>query len=200
MNNLYYLLLAFELFIYVWAAFTATLNKNNYFAINKRQIFEKSARNSGRFSALLNVVLLVFVGFWGPQQIFHNEKLFDSFQFLANIITINHLIHFFYISRNFKRQSLKIKFKQEKRGIFTYICITAFPLFIWYFNQLNAAVYIFIILHFYNVSYVFVMALYSKVTVNAKITIHNKMGMAVTTAAWLYMMIGLFREQFLHQF
>jgi hypothetical protein len=53
MNNLYYLILGLELLIYLWAAWTSTLKNDNYFAISNRQIFEKSARNSGRASALL---------------------------------------------------------------------------------------------------------------------------------------------------
>jgi hypothetical protein len=195
MNNLYYLILGLELLIYLWAAWTSTLKNDNYFAISNQQIFEKSARNSGRASALLNAILLVYIGYWGLEQIYLSKERFDLFLVLANIIAINHLIHFFYISRNFKRQSLKIKFKQEKRGIFTYVCITAFPLFIWYFNRLNAPVYLLILLHLYNVSYVFVMALYSKITVNAKITIHNKFGMLVTTVAWLFMMFRVLQAQ-----
>jgi hypothetical protein len=197
MNNLYLIIFSLELIIYVWAVWTAKLKNDNYFAISNKQIFEKCARNSGRISAILNVIILLFVGYWGLEQIYLTKKHFDMFLILVNILTINHLIHFYYISRNFKRQSLKIKFKQEKRGIFTYICITAFPLFVWYFNHLNAVVYIIILLHLYNVSYVFVMALYSKITVNAQITIHNKLGMFVTTAAWAFLMYRVFVEQIL---
>ena len=197
MNNLYILILALELIIYVWAVWTASLKNDNYFAISNKQIFEKCARNSGRVSAILNVIILVYVGYWGLEPIYRSRIQFDTFLTIVNILTINHLIHFFYISRNFKRQSLKIKFKQEKRGIFTYICITAFPLFVWYFTELNIEVYLFIVLHLYNASYVFAMALYSKITVNAKITIHNKLGMIVTTAAWIFMMYRICIEQIL---
>lgn len=176
----------------MWAAWTATLENGNYFAITNKFIFEKCARNSGRLSALLNLVILLMLGYLGLKQIYSKKEYFDIFFNLVTIFTINHLIHFFYISQNFKRKSLKIKLSEEKRGVFTYICITFFPIFIWYFNNLNTAVYICIILHLLNVSHVFVLALNTKIWVKSKITIHNRIGMIATIVAWIFVVYRVF--------
>ena len=181
-----------EVLIYAWSAWTATFKNDNYFAISHQLIFQKCARNSGRVSAILNLVIVLMLGYFGLKQIYFDKAKFDIFFNLVTILSINHLIHFFYISRNFKRKSLKIKFSQEKRGIFTYICITLFPIFIWYFKNLNAVLYICIILHLLNVSYVFVLALKTKIRYKSKITIHNRFGIIATIAAWIFVVCSIF--------
>lgn len=190
----YYILiiLSLEVLIYIWAAWTATLQNGNYFAISHKLIFEKCARNSGRISAILNLVILLLLGYYGLKQIYSEKEYFDIFFNLITIFTINHLIHFFYISQNFKRKSLKIKLSEEKRGVFTYICITLFPIFIWYFNNLNTVVYICIILHLLNVSHVFVLALNTKIRVKSRITIHNRIGIIATIVAWIFVVYRIF--------
>lgn len=194
MLNFILIIFCLEVLIYVWSALTATLKKDNYFAISNELIFEKCARNSGRVSALLNLVISIMLGYFGLKQIYFEEANFDIFFNLATILAINHLIHFFYISRNFKRKSLKIKLSAEKRGIFTYICITLFPIFIWYFKNLNALLYICIMLHLLNVSYVFILALKTKIKYKSKITIHNRFGIIITIAAWILVVYRVFVE------
>ena len=184
-------LIALELIILIWAAWTASLKESNYLAIPQHKIFEKCARNSGRVSAMLNVLILMMIGHFGLQKIYSTQEHFLSFFDLVSLFTLNHLIHFGYISRNFKRQSMKIKFQEEKRGIFTYICITIFPIFLWYFRNLNIWTYIIILMHLLNVSHVFVMALNTKIRVKSKITIHNKLGMFTTVVSWIYVVYSV---------
>ncbi len=192
MTSFILIIFCLEVLIYVWSAWTANLKKDNYFAISHQVIFEKCARNSGRVSALLNLVILLVVGYFGLKQIYSDKEKFDIFFNLITILTINHLIHFFYISRNFKRKSLKIKLSQEKRGIITYICITLFPILIWYFKNLNIVLYICIMLHLLNVSYVFILALKTKIRYKSKITIHNRFGIIATIAAWIFVVFRIF--------
>ena len=192
MRSFILIIFCVEVLIYVWSAWTATLKKGNYFAIPHQIIFEKCARNSGRVSALLNLVIILVFGYYGLKQIFLDKSKYDIFFNLVTILTINHLIHFFYISQNFKRKSLKIKLSEEKLGIFTYICITLFPIFIWYFKDLNVVIYTCIMLHLLNVSYVFVMALNTKIRVKSKITIHNRIGIVATIVAWIFVVCRVF--------
>lgn len=192
MTSFILIIFCLEVLIYVWSAWTANLKKDNYFAISHQVIFEKCARNSGRVSALLNLVILLVVGYFGLKQIYSDKEKFDIFFNLITILTINHLIHFFYISRNFNRKSLKIKLSQEKRGIITYICITLFPILIWYFKNLNIVLYICIMLHLLNVSYVFILALNTKIRYKSKITIHNRFGIIATIAAWIFVVFRIF--------
>ncbi len=185
-------IICLEVLIYLWSAWTASLKKDNYFAISHQLIFEKCARNSGRVSAILNLVIVLMIGIFGLKRIYFEKVNFDIFFNLVTILAINHLIHFFYISQNFKRKSLKIKLAQEKRGIFTYICITLFPIFIWYFKNLNTVLYACIILHLLNVSYVFLLALKTKIRYKSKITIHNRFGIIATIVAWIFVVYRVF--------
>jgi hypothetical protein len=194
MTNYILIIFCLEVLIYAWSACTATLKKGNYFAISSQLIFEKCARNSGRVSAILNLTIILMLGYFGLKQIYSDKANHDIFLNLVTLLTINHLIHFFYISQNFKRKSLKIKLAQEKRGIFTYICITLFPIFIWYFKNLNALLYICIMLHLLNVSYVFILALKTKIKYKSKITIHNRFGIIITIAAWILVVYRVFVE------
>lgn len=193
-TNYFYALIALELLILLWAIWTATLSESNYLAIPRNKIFEKCARNSGRVSALLNVLILIMIGQNGLVKIYSSDETYSSFLNLVSLFTLNHLIHFGYISSNFKRQSLKLKLNEEKRGIFTYVCITIFPIFIYACRHLNLAIYLIILLHLYNVSYVFVMALYTKIRVKSKITIHNKFGMATTIASWMLLLYSVLMD------
>jgi hypothetical protein len=181
-----------ELIIYLWSVFSASLKDGNYFSISKKLVFEKCARNSGRISAILNLIILLMIGYWGLKKIYTDAEKFNLFLNIAIIFTINHLIHFLYITQNFKRKSKSIKLSDEKHGIFTFACITVFPIVLWYFKNLNTVLYIFIILHLCNVSYVFIDVLYNKVRVKAIVTYHNKIGIIATILAWVYIAISFF--------
>ena len=180
--------------IYFWAAWTATLKEGNYFAIPHHLIFKKCARNSGRVSAALHLVILLMIGYFGLKQIYSEKTKLDMFLALITIFTINHLIHFFFISRNFKKNSKTINVSEEKHGIMTFVCITLFPIILWPLKNLNTALYIVIILHVFNVSFVFLDVLYNKIRCKSKVSIHNRFGILVTTLACLYVVYRVFLE------
>jgi hypothetical protein len=183
-----------EVVIYLWSAFTATLKEGNYFAINRTLVFAKCARNSGRISAALNLIILILIGYFGLNQIYSEKAKFDLFLNLIIIFTINHLIHFFYLTRNFKRKSKVIKLSEEKHGIFTFVCITLFPIFIWYFRNLNMVLYTCIILHLFNVSYAFIDVLYNKIRWKSKISYHNKIGIIAISLACISVLYRVYLE------
>jgi hypothetical protein len=185
-----------EIVIYFWSAWTATQKDGNYFAIPRKLIFEKCARNSGRISAILNLIILFFIGYFGLKQIYSENEKGAMFFSLVTIFTINHLIHFFYITQNFKQKSKVIKLSDEKHGIFTFVCITLFPIFLWYFKNLNLVLYTYIILHLFNVSYAFIDVLYNKIRVNSKVTSHNRLGIFATISAWIFIVYRIFIEYY----
>ena len=187
-------ILCLEVAIYFWSAWTATLREGNYFSIQPILIFAKCARNSGRVSASLNLIILLFIGYFGLKQIYFEKAKLDTFLNLVFIFTINHLIHFFYISQNFKRKSKAIKVSDEKHGIFTFVCITLFPIILWYFKNLNLVLYVYIILHLFNVSYAFMDVLYNKIRVKSERRNHNKLGIIVSTVACIYLVYRVFQE------
>ena len=187
-------ILCLEVAIYFWSTWTATLREGSYFSIQPTLIFAKCARNSGRVSAAINLIILLFIGYFGLKQIYFEKAKFDTFLNLVSLFTINHLIHFFYISQNFKRKSKTIKVSDEKHGIVTFVCITLFPIILWYFKNLNLVLYICIILHLFNVSYAFMDVLYNKIRVKSKRRNHNRFGIIVTTIACIYLMYRVFHE------
>jgi len=180
-----------EALIYLWSAWTAKQKDGNYFAISNKLIFEKCARNSGRVSAILNLIILFLIGYFGLNQIYSDKGNLDLFYNLITAFTINHLIHFLFITQNFTQKSKTIKLSDEKHGIFTFVCITLFPIFLWYFRNLNLALYIFIILHLFNVSYAFIDVLYNKIRVKSKVTLHNRLGIITTISAWIFIVFRI---------
>lgn len=183
-----------EVGIYFWSAWTATLKVGNFFAIPHKLIFEKCARNSGRVSVTLNLIILLMIGYFGLKQIYFEKAKLDMFLILMTIFTINHLIHFFYIAQNFKRKSYTMKVSEVKHGVITYVCITLFPIILWSFKNLNMVLYTCIILHLFNVSYVFMNVLYNKIRWKSKITYHNRFGIVATTVACIYVVYRVFLE------
>jgi hypothetical protein len=183
-----------EALIYVWSVWSARQKNYNYFSISNKFIFEKCARNSGRVSAILNLIILLMIGYYGLNKIYSDKVIFIFFYNLIIAFTINHLIHFLFITQNFKQKSRTIKLSDEKHGIITFACITLFPIFLWYFKDLNLMLNIFIMLHLFNVSCAFVDVLYNKIRVKSKVTIHNKFGILATMLAWVYIAFRIFVE------
>ncbi len=103
------LLIAFiccvEVLIYLWAAWTATLDRSNFFAIESKFIFAKAARNSGRVSAAIFILTLLMVGYYGLKEIYRDQKKKDAFLVLTIVFLANHLIHFIYLYLNFTSHS-----------------------------------------------------------------------------------------------
>ena len=96
------LILGIEVFIYLWAFWTSTLNTGNFFSIEAEFIFDKCTRNSGRISAAIILIILFMVGFYGLKEIYSDDKKKDSFLILISLFTINHLIHFLFLFLRFK--------------------------------------------------------------------------------------------------
>ena len=83
-----------EILIYLWAVWTASLDRSNFFAIETEFIFDKCARNSGRISAAIILISLLMVGYYGLKEIYRDNKKKDTFRVLITLFAFNHLIHF----------------------------------------------------------------------------------------------------------
>src|SRR5688572_10737579 len=95
-------IICLEIMIYLWAFWTSTLDRSNFFSIESEFIFDKCARNSGRVSSGLNLIILLVIGYNGLGRIYSNHKLNDKFRILVTLFAINHLIHFFFVFQTFK--------------------------------------------------------------------------------------------------
>ena len=186
-------ILCIELAIYFWSAWTATLDESNFFAIEREFIFDKCARNSGRVSSALNLIILMMIGYFGLRQIYSEDKKKDKFRILITLFAVNHLVHFFYVFQTFKYHTMTLNISENKHGFITFICILLIPLVLWTFKNLNKVLYTCIIFHLFNVSYFIMETFYNKIKPD-KPAYHNQFGIAVTSAACIYILYKIFRE------
>ena len=122
------LIISIELAVYLWAVWT--VNDIDY-------IFEKCARNSGKYSAGLNLLILFMLGRYGLIKIYKSQRKKENFKILISLFAINHLIHFFYISQNFRSKVMEIDMSDNIHGIITFVLIMVIPVFFWSFKNLN---------------------------------------------------------------
>lgn len=187
------LIIFVEVFIYFWAFWTSTLNESNFFAIQSEFIFDKCARNSGRVASALNLIILLMIGYFGLQKIYLDNTKKDKFRVLITLFAVNHLIHFFFVFQTFKHHTMTLDISENKHGFITFICIQLMPILLWTCRNLNKVLYVSIILHLFNVSYFIMETFYTKIKPD-KPAYHNQFGIAVTTAACVYILYRVFRE------
>lgn len=187
------LIICLEIVIYLWAYWTSTLDKSNFLAIDSEFIFNKCARNSGRVASAINLIILLMIGYFGLKQIYRDDKKNNNFRVLITLFAVNHLIHFFFVFQTFKQHTMALNISENKHGFITFICILLIPIVLWRFKNLNRALYICIIIHLFNVSYFIMETFYNKIKPD-KPAYHNQFGIAVTTAACIYILYRIFRE------
>jgi hypothetical protein len=187
------LIICLEVMIYLWAYWTSTFDMGNFFAIDQAFIFDKCARNSGRVASAINLTILLMIGYFGLKQIYQDDIKMDIFRVLMTLFAVNHLIHFFYVFQTFKNHSLTINLSENQHGFITFICIQLVPVVLWSFKKLNKVLYISIILHVFNVSYFIMETFFNKIKPD-KPAYHNQFGIVVTSAACIYILYRVFRE------
>jgi hypothetical protein len=187
------LIFCLELAIYLWAVWTTTLDKSNFFWIEPEFIFDKCARNSGRISSFINLTILLMIGYFGFKKIYLDERKKDTFRILITLFAVNHLVHFFYVFQNFKHHSMELSLSENLHGFITFIFILIVPIILWLYKNFNAIFYAGITLHLFNVSYFIMKTFYSKIKPD-KPAYHNQLGIVMTTAALIYILYRFFRE------
>jgi succinate dehydrogenase hydrophobic anchor subunit len=169
--------------IYLWATWTT----------EAEFVFDKCARNSGRVSSAINLIILLMIGWNGLKRIYLNESQKDTFRILITLFAVNHLIHFFYLFQNFNHHAMQLNMSENKHGFITFISIVVIPVLLWIFKNINPLLYAVIIIHLFNVSYFIMETFYSKVKPD-KPAYHNQLGIFVTVIALLYIVYRIFSE------
>jgi hypothetical protein len=182
-----------EALIYLWALWTASLDKSNFFAIEPEFVLDKCARNSGRVSAALILMILLMVGYYGLKKIYEDNRRKESFFILMTLFTSNHLIHFLFVFLRIQSHHKELHIGENLHGFITFIFIVATPFILWTFKNLNRALYVGIVLHLFNVSYFMNETFLGKVT-PSNAAYHNQFGIVAITAACLYVLYSVFRE------
>ncbi|MCW3124420.1 MAG: hypothetical protein JWO03_78 [Bacteroidetes bacterium] len=182
-----------ELLIYLWAVWTASLGRSTFFGIEAKFIFAKAARNAGRVSAAIFLATLLMIGYYGLKEIYQDQKKKDSFLILTTLFLVNHLIHFIYLYLNFKTLSKQLIAPANTHGFVTFALIIIAPVILWTCTNLNRLLYFAIILHLYNISYFINETFLSKVKPEDP-AYHDQFGIVAITAACLYILYRVFRE------
>jgi hypothetical protein len=172
-----------EAAIYLWAVWTT----------DAEYVFDKCARNSGRASSAIILITLLMMGYYGLKRIYLERKTKDAFLILVTLFSINHLIHFFYVFQNFRHHALVLDVGENLHGFITFIFIPVVPLILWSFKNLSRLLYAGITLHLFNASYFIMQTFFSKITPE-KPAYHNQLGIVLISAALLYVIYRMFRE------
>jgi hypothetical protein len=133
------------------------------------------------------------VGYYGLKGIYLDDKKKDAFRILITLFAVNHLMHFFYVYQNFKHHTTPLSIAENLHGFITFICIIILPFILWTVKNLNRVLYFVIILHLFNVSYFINKTFLGKVKPDHP-AYHNQFGIVVITAACLYVLYRVFRE------
>ena len=179
--------------VYCWAAWTSTFEPANFFAIQPEFVFDKCARIAGRISAALILIPLVWVGYYGLYNIYSNEKKKDAFRILITLFTINHLIHFMYVVIRIKSHANTLSVEENLHGFITFICIVLIPIVLWMHAKLNVLLYSAIIFHLLNISYFMNKTFLGKVKPEDP-AYHNQVGIAILSAACLFILFRVYTE------
>lgn len=182
-----------ELMIYLWAFWTTTLSKNNFFAMDAAYFFDKCARNSGRVSAAIILFTLLMIGYYGLKKIYQDPAKKTTLHILITLFTVNHLIHFLFLFLRFKSHNLELTVTTNKHGFITFIAIIIAPIILWSAKNLNYALYIAIVVHLFNVSYFMNKTFLSKIKPEQP-AYHNQLGIFLLTAACIYIVYRVFVE------
>ena len=169
---------------YLWAVWTT---EEVHF------IFAKCARNSGRASAALNLIVLVIVGYYGLKKIYKEGNKKDVFRILLTLFAVNHLIHFFYIYQNFKSQEKVLDLSANMHGIITFGFVLLVPIVLWSFRNLNKVLYFGVIVHLFNTTYFMIETFYTKIKFDSPAYLHQ-IEIAIMISLLLYILYRVFRE------
>lgn len=174
-----------EALIYFWAAWSTE---------DVTFIFAKAARNSGRASALLNLLILFSLGYYGLKQIYDNDKKRELFKYAITLYAVNHLIHFYYIFQNFKSQLKPLEFEHNEHGAITFAFILLFPFIIWSFKHINKVLYYGVVLHIINTTYFTIISFDSKIKPEDPAYLHQ-VGIGLMIALIFYAIYRVFMEK-----
>ncbi len=157
-------------------------------------LYGKAARNSGRASAGINLLMLIGIAYYGLKSIYKNQKKRDALRVIITLLAINHLIHFFFVYQNFKSRFVEFNPVEHLHGMITFICILLVPLLLWKIKKLNALIYFGIILHLFNVTYFMMKTSYSKITPERPGFVHQ-IRIGIMLLVLLYVLLSMFRER-----
>ncbi len=111
------------------------------------------------------------------------------------LFSINHLIHLFFVFKNFQSHSLNLTISENLHGFITFISIISVPIILLGLKKLNFFIYTLIILYLFNACYFIMKTFYSKITIEHP-AYHNQFGILIISLALIYILYRILREFF----
>ncbi len=126
------------------------------------EIFAECARNSGRTSALINLIILMLLGYFGLKHIYTSIILKKLLSFLTILFAVNHFIHFLFVIQSFDSYGYDFIATEHLHGMITFFCIFLIPFILTKLKTIHWSIYTLIILHFFNVTYLISDTFYAR--------------------------------------
>lgn len=190
-----------ELGIYLWSVWTSTFNMTNFFAIKPEFIFDKCARLAGRISALILLIELIMVGYYGLKKIYSSEKIRENFISINTMFCFNHLIHLLFVFQLFKYHGKSLNFDKPLEiggafhGLVSFAFIFIIPFLLWKQKEINGFLYLCIVLYLINTSIFMIKTFLSKIKLPETPAYHNQLGIVLLTSACLLVFYRVYIEQ-----
>jgi hypothetical protein len=157
-------------------------------------IFAECARNSGRTSAAINLITLFMVGYFGLKTIYNEKIKIFFFRTLIILFAVNHLIHFFFVSQNFKLQDMELSIWDNLHGFITFLCLVLLPVLLYLIKRLNKMTYSLILIHLFNVTYLISKSFYVRYKPEDPAYLH-RIGVLIMIIALLYILYRVYKEK-----
>lgn len=157
-------------------------------------IFGECARNSGRTAAAINLTILLMVGHIGLKSIYKEESKKNLFRTLITLFAINHLIHFYFVTQNFKSYEIELNISEQLQGFITFLFILIAPVVLWSFTRLSKLLYTGILIHLFNVTYFIAKSFYGRYKPIDPAYLH-RLGILVMIAALVYVLYREYKDR-----
>lgn len=150
------------------------------------RVFAECARNSGRTAAALNLILLLFIGYYGLNTIYKQELKRNIFKLFITLFAVNHLIHFLFVYQNFKWHEMNLTISENLHGFITFISLLTMPLVVHQFKRLNTFLKYYLVLYFLNVTYFIAISFYARYKPGIDEAYLHRIGVLLMIVAALY--------------
>lgn len=157
-------------------------------------IFGECARNSGRTAAAINLVILLMIGHFGLKFIYNDENKKYIFRVLISLFAVNHLIHFFFVTQNFKSYDKILSISEQFQGFITFQFLLITPFILWSIPKLTRLLYFYTLLHLFNVTYFIAKSFYGRYKPEDPAYLH-RLGVLVMIGALLYILYREYRDR-----
>ncbi len=139
----FFMVILLEFVVFLWA--NISVEYSDY-------VFEKCARNSGKASALINIILLSQLVHYGLKGLFQKRERKVQFDLLVFAFALNHLIHFSFILGNFNSKHLELIPAEHVHGVLSFGLILFAPVILGLSKILSGRIYFLILLYIVNSS------------------------------------------------